>query len=56
MTKTDKFGLNRRQMLASGAAAMGALAITIPATQALASGYPERPISIVVMYLSLIHI
>ncbi|AZV80841.1 tripartite tricarboxylate transporter substrate binding protein (plasmid) [Parasedimentitalea marina] len=50
MTKADKFSLNRRQMLAGGTAAMGAMAITIPATQALASGYPERPISIVVMY------
>lgn len=50
MTKSDRLSINRRSLLKSGAAAMGALAITIPATQALAAGYPDRPITIVVMY------
>lgn len=50
MNKTDKLTLNRRQMLKTGAAAMGAFAITIPASQAFAAGYPERPVTVVVMY------
>lgn len=44
-----KTGLSRREMLAATAAGMAALQITIPRA-AHAAGWPERPITIVVMY------
>jgi len=42
--------MKRRTFLAGTAASMAAMAITIPAGRALAAGYPERPITVVVMY------
>jgi putative tricarboxylic transport membrane protein len=50
MKNTKDTGLSRRQLLTTGAAAMGALTITIPGSQAFAAGYPDRPVTIVVMY------
>ena len=49
MTERQKPGLNRRQLIAGAAAGMAALKITIPGA-ARAQGYPERPITVVVMY------
>ncbi len=49
MTKNSNSGLDRRGFLAASAAGLAALQITIPAS-ARAAGYPERPISVVVMY------
>ncbi len=43
------FNLNRRDFLAGTAASLGALQITMPGS-ALAADYPERPITVVVMY------
>jgi len=48
--KMNPTGLKRRSFLAGTAASAAALSITIPAGQALAAGYPERPITLVVMY------
>lgn len=42
--------LHRRDFLKGSAAGIAAMTITIPAGQALAAGYPERPITVVVMY------
>lgn len=42
--------MRRRTFLAGTAASMAALSITIPAGGAKAAGYPERPITVVVMY------
>ena len=42
--------IDRRTLLAGTAAGMAAMTITIPAGSALAAGYPERPITVVVMY------
>ncbi len=42
--------LDRREFLGGAAAGMAALAITIPGGQAMAAGYPDRPITVVVMY------
>lgn len=42
--------MDRRGFLAGSAAAMAALSVTIPADQARAAGYPERAITLVVMY------
>jgi tripartite-type tricarboxylate transporter receptor subunit TctC len=53
MKKTDgsrATALDRRTFLAGTAASMAALSITIPANQARAAGYPERAITLVVMY------
>ncbi len=47
--KTDQL-LDRRDFLKGTAAGLATLSITIPAGQALAAGYPERPITVVVMY------
>ena len=44
-----KMKMNRRQVLAGAAAGMAALEITIPSA-ARAAEYPERPITVVVMY------
>ena len=41
-------GVNRRTFL--GGAATAALSITLPAGGAFAAGYPERPVTVVVMY------
>lgn len=51
MKKPPKAGLDRRGFLAASASAAGlaAIQITIPGG-ATASGYPDRPISVVVMY------
>lgn len=51
MTNNDKTGLDRRGFLAATASTAGlaALQITMP-TGAIAAGYPERPLSVVVMY------
>ena len=49
MTKDARTGLNRRAFVAGTAAGLGGLAITIPRT-AFAADYPERPITLVVMY------
>ncbi len=51
MTKSEKSGLDRRKLLAAGAAAagIGALQITLPGTS-FAQSYPARPITVVVMY------
>jgi len=46
--KTSK-GIDRRSFVAGGAAGLTGLAITMP-SGALAAGYPERPITLVVMY------
>ncbi len=48
-TKGQK-GIDRRTLLAGTAAGMAALSITLPASSALAAGFPERPITVVVMY------
>ncbi len=52
MTKKDSnhLSLNRRQFVAGAAASMAALEIVIPASDAKAAGYPEKPITVVVMY------
>lgn len=42
--------MKRRTFLAGSAAGLAAMTITIPAGSALAAGYPERPITLVVMY------
>ena len=42
--------VDRRTFLAGTAASMAALSITIPADQAQAAGFPERAITLVVMY------
>ena len=49
MSDFDKKGPNRRAFMGGAAATMAAMQITIPRA-ALAAGYPERPISVVVMY------
>ena len=51
MTNTRKPGLDRRGFLAASAATAGlaAVQIAIPG-RAIAQGYPERPINVVVMY------
>ncbi len=46
----DATAMKRRTFLTGTAASMAAMAITIPAGGALAAGYPERPITLVVMY------
>jgi tripartite-type tricarboxylate transporter receptor subunit TctC len=46
----DATAMKRRTFLTGTAASMAAMAITIPAGRALAAGYPERPITVVVMY------
>lgn len=52
MTKKDQnqLSLNRRQFVAGAAASMAALEIIIPASDAKAAGYPDKPITVVVMY------
>ncbi|WP_169054057.1 tripartite tricarboxylate transporter substrate binding protein [Nitratireductor sp. XY-223] len=42
--------IDRRTFLAGSAASMAALSITIPADKARAAGFPERAITLVVMY------
>jgi len=46
----NKMAMKRRTFLTGTAASMAAMTITIPAGSALAAGYPERPITLVVMY------
>ncbi|HMB48696.1 MAG TPA: tripartite tricarboxylate transporter substrate binding protein [Afifellaceae bacterium] len=46
----DKTAIERRAFLGGTAASMAAMTITIPAGDALAAGYPERPVTLVVMY------
>ncbi len=46
----NTMAMKRRTFLAGTAASMAAMTITIPAGDALAAGYPERPITLVVMY------
>ena len=54
---TDDTKLSRRKFLAGAAVGTAsAMHITIPATAFAQAGYPRRPITLVVMYLSLIHI
>jgi tripartite-type tricarboxylate transporter receptor subunit TctC len=48
--KTKRTGLNRRQLLGTAAAATGAMVLTIDTKGAFAQSYPDRPITIVVMY------
>ncbi|MFV2033551.1 MAG: Bug family tripartite tricarboxylate transporter substrate binding protein [Halocynthiibacter sp.] len=51
MTKSDSTShLKRRTFLTGSATAMAALSITIPAGRALAAGYPDRAVTLVVMY------
>ena len=46
----NKMAMKRRTFLSGTAAGMAAMTITIPGGSALAAGYPERPITLVVMY------
>ena len=46
----DSTAMKRRTFLTGTAASLAAMTITIPAGRALAAGYPERPITLVVMY------
>ncbi len=48
--KSDLLPLDRRQFVAGAAASLAALEIVIPASDAKAAGYPEKPITVVVMY------
>lgn len=49
MSELTKQGPNRRSFIGGAAAGFAALQITIPSA-ALAAGFPERPVSVVVMY------
>lgn len=49
-TKKPNGMIDRRSFLATTGASLAAMTITIPGGSALAAGYPEKPITFVVMY------